>query len=278
MLRRSLAASAAIGYWLRLPLKDSKRCLMANRRFLTDVESRRIKLQPVRRLQQHNQRWCDEDLLPYKTLLQQDTRSRIIATFHFGDFVFGLNRLLRVDPPDRERIEFTQRVSEDAYFSNMQRAFNDQVTTASQQWPVANPAASGLGKKLQGDALTVVMFCDLPPAFGATARVDFLDRAANFPRGAATLALRYQLPLLPVISYFDKGRHHIAIAPQIETTTRRPLDRKGRVAQLTQQLCNFLEGFVRRYPEQWRFLSALPSYYTAPAKRQGYSTGRSDCE
>jgi hypothetical protein len=33
--------------------------------------------------------------------------------------------------------------------------------------------------------------------------------------------------------------------------------------EVTQQLSNPLQWLIYRYPEQWRFLSALPSFFTA---------------
>lgn len=162
----------------------------------------------------------------------------------------------------------TQQTSDGAYFSNMRRAFGDEATTAQQQWPVANLRTANLSAKLQKQVVTLVTFCDLPPTFGATTEVQFLDRSAHFPRGAATLALRYGLPLLPIVCYHSAGRHRIALSSQIEPM---PVDGETRaecVSRLTQRLADHLQQYVRWAPQQWRFLGSLPSYFVASELKQ----------
>lgn len=260
-------AQSAIAHYLRLPESESRQQLLANRRFLAPVEARRKQLQSTRRLQRHRKRWYAPDLESYRELLGQDPRSRIIATYHFGDFAFGLNCLLREDPAERECIVLTQQTSDAAYFKNMQRAFGDGVTTAEQQWPIANLRTANLAARLRKQVVTLVTFCDLPPTFGATTEVQFLDRRARFPRGAAALALRYNLPILPIVCYHNAGRHRIAIANQIEPHPGLDETRAECTSRLTQQLSDNLQDFVRWAPRQWRFLSSLPAYFAAPGVR-----------
>lgn len=257
----------AIAHYLRLPTSESRQRLIANRRFLAPVEARRKRCQSAWRLRRHRRQWCDSDLEAYRQLLSQDPRSRLVATYHFGDFAFGLNSLLREDPADRECIVLTQQTSDDAYFSNMQRAFGDRATTAQQQWPVADLCSANLSAKLRKQSVTMVTFCDLPPTFGATTSVQFLDRRARFPRGAAALALRYKLPLLPVVCYHSAGRHRIVISSQIEPLPAPGESMSESVSCLTQQLVDQLQRYVRWAPQQWRFLGSLPSYFSVPEAR-----------
>lgn len=258
----------AVAHCLRLPASESRQRLSANRRFLAPVEARRKQCQSAWRLRRHRRLWHEPDLEAYRQLLSQDPRSRIVATYHFGDFAFGLNTLLREDPKDRECIVLTQQTSDGAYFSNMRRAFGDEATTAQQQWPVANLRTANLSAKLQKQVVTLVTFCDLPPTFGATTEVQFLDRSARFPRGAAALALRYKLPLLPVVCYHSAGRHRIALWSQIEPIPVYGEKRAECVSRLTQQLADHLQQFVRWAPQQWRFLGSLPSYIAATEVKQ----------
>ncbi len=275
-VQRYAQAQQRIAYCLRVPLAECRQNLLANHRFLKGVDSRRVSVQATWRLRRHQRRWDSNDLQPYRHLLRQDPRSRIVATFHFGDFAFGLNLLLREDPGGRERIVLTQRISDAAYFDNMQRAFADAVTTREQQWPIAQCTSARLGNKLRRQAVSLVMFCDLPPAFGATSPVRFLNRQARFPRGAAALATRYRLPLLPVVFFQQAGRHRIAIAPQIEPAPLFGESNRQCVARLTQELCSTLQHYVGRAPEQWRFLSALPAYFDA-AVEPGREVAKESC-
>ena len=264
---RAALSQSAIAYYLRLPTSESRQHLLANGRFLAPVEARRKQHQSSWRLQRHRQKWYAPDLDAYRELLIQDPRSRIVATYHFGDFAFGLNCLLREDPAERECIVLTQQTSDAAYFKNMQRAFGDRATTVEQQWPIADLRATKLAARLRKQVVTLVTFCDLPPTFGATTEVQFLDRSARFPRGAAALAMRYNLPILPIVCYHNAGRHRIAIASQIEPHPELDETRTECVSRLTQQLSNKLQEYVRWAPQQWRFLGSLPAYFAAPEAR-----------
>ena len=259
----------AITHYLRLPESECVTHLAANKRFLAEVESRRTTLQSRSRLRRHLGKWRGESLSSYKELVASDPRSRIIATFHFGDFVFGMNYLLRHEPVQRGRIVLTQRISDRAYFDNMRRAFSDRVTSPEQQWLTDGLSAARLGERLRNESTTLVTFCDLPPQFGAGTRIEFLGRRAQFPRGAASLALRYQVPILPAICCYRRGLHHIVLAQQIEPHVSNDEDRSACVARLTRQLTRQLESFVRVYPWQWRFLASLPSYF---AESEGAGT------
>jgi len=261
----------ATAYYLRLPTGESRQWLRDNRRFLAQVEARRKRQQSAWRLRRHRNRWYASDLEAYRQLLAQDPRSRIVATYHFGDFAFGLNCLLREDPQGRECIVLTQQTSDAAYFANMRRAFGDEATTVQQQWPVARLRSSNLSAKLRKQSVTLVTFCDLPPGFGATTGVQFLGRRASFPRGAAALAVRYELPLLPVVCYHSAGKHRVAFSPQIEPLPSHGEGRVECISRLTQQLTNTLQGFVRWAPQQWRFLGSLPSYFANTSERDEQS-------
>jgi|GEM_PF-413152 len=249
-------------HFLRVPLNESRQILKTNRRFLAEVEARRNRVQSPERLRRHLKRWESDSVAAFRELQAGDPRSRILATYHFGDFAFGLNYLLRQDLPDRECIILTERISDDAYFENMQRAFGDERTTPAQQWLIKDTRPSRLAEKIQQCKITLVTFCDLPPSFGATTEVDFLGRKARFPRGAASLALRFALPILPVISFYREGKHHIAIAPQLEPRADRDESKPTCLTRLSQRLADHLQEFLLRSPEQWRFISTLPAYYT----------------
>ena len=79
--------------------------------------------------------------------------------------------------------------------------------------------------------------------------VPFFGVPAPTPVGLAALALRYDIPILPVVGVWDAGRgvqvmHHLA---PILPGSFAPDDRAGLLAR-----CNLaLESFIRRNPEQW---------------------------
>jgi hypothetical protein len=226
------------------------------------VEKRRNKPQTLSALRRHLQQFDCPQLTAFKNLADQDCRSRIIATFHFGDFVYGLNTLLRHDRSERCSFVQTLETSQPAYFDNMQRLFADQCADASRQLPVSDNRPGALSALLKTSPCNLVMFADLPPGFGAMGRVSFLGRQARFPRGIACLAVRNQVPVLPVICVFSHGRHRIILGKQLEPEFAGQT-RKTAVAEIGQSLLDFFTAFLKRQPEQWRYLTVMPRYFSA---------------
>ena len=89
----------------------------------------------------------------------------------------------------------------------------------------------------------------------------FLDRIAWFPRGPATLAITSRTPLLPVINYLHQGINKIEMTQQIEPELLPGESFESAVARITQQLINYFEQYFVRFPEQWRYLQSLPTYF-----------------
>ena len=258
-----------IAHYLRRPVAECAKQLSANQKFIREIEQRRTTQQSRHQLRRQLAKWQGLDLTNYLNLNASDPRSRIIATYHFGDFVFAMNYLLRHDPADRACIVLTQKTSAAPYFDNMQRVFADQATAASQQWPLDEVTPSRLSSRLRTGKVSLVTFCDLPSGFGATAQVNFLGRQASFPRGAASLALRYRIPILPVISCYRGGKHQLVIGRQIEPGAEQD-ERLGEcITRITQELTDFLQSFVRVYPWQWRFLRSLPGYFNSSSSASG---------
>jgi hypothetical protein len=252
---------------LRCPLPEIKPLLRRNRRFLQAVEKRRNKRQSLSALRHHQQRFDCPQLAAFEDLARLDLRSRIVASFHFGDFVYGINTLLRHDDSERCSYVQTLETSQPAYFDNMQRLFADQRANASRQLLVSDNKPGALSGLLKASPCNLVMFADLPPGFGATGTVRFMGRQAHFPRGIACLAVRNQVPVLPVICVYSQGRHRILLGKQLEPDTARQ-SRKSAIAGISQSLLDFFAGFLMRHPEQWRYLSLMPRYFSTT---KGYS-------
>jgi hypothetical protein len=67
---------------------------------------------------------------------------------------------------------------------------------------------------------------------------------------------------LPVINYSCGGVNKIDLAPQIESELRPGVGFEAAVMRITQQLIRYFEEFFVRFPEQWRYLQKLPSYFS----------------
>ena len=92
--------------------------------------------------------------------------------------------------------------------------------------------------------------------------VEFFGERTELPAGAALLAARFHVPVLPVAAFFADGPgHHVVIEAPVEI----PTEGADRVAVGTQRIASALEGLIRRDPTQWHILQPnWPSDGAAP--------------
>ena len=90
--------------------------------------------------------------------------------------------------------------------------------------------------------------------------MQFLSRPARFPRGAATLALRAGVPLLPAITLSDARQDVVTLGSQLEPARQNGETFEAATTRLTQQLVDFFRPHFRRSPQHWKYLPALPEY------------------
>ncbi|MEO0108462.1 MAG: lysophospholipid acyltransferase family protein, partial [candidate division WOR-3 bacterium] len=87
----------------------------------------------------------------------------------------------------------------------------------------------------------------------------------TFPRGAAALALRYNVPVLTAYYVFEPGdarcRYRIQVEPPIDFTPSKDL--RQDIDRLTGLIVGRLEQIVAKYPDQWQVLQ--PNWLGSPA-------------
>ncbi len=93
--------------------------------------------------------------------------------------------------------------------------------------------------------------------------VDFFGRPAWTPVGPAQLSLKFDAPVVPVLTWRDAGhRHHVCIG---EPVTIEPTgDAEEDIRALTAKSSKVIEGFIREHPEQWVWLHER--WRTAPGE------------
>ncbi|HXG50569.1 MAG TPA: lysophospholipid acyltransferase family protein [candidate division Zixibacteria bacterium] len=97
--------------------------------------------------------------------------------------------------------------------------------------------------------------------------VDFFGQQASAPRGPAALALRTSAPTLPMFAVRRPDNTVVlSIGPQIEPI--RLGDVEQSVAATTALFTRYLEGMIRRYPDQWNWLG-FPRDGRMPRARAG---------
>jgi KDO2-lipid IV(A) lauroyltransferase len=79
--------------------------------------------------------------------------------------------------------------------------------------------------------------------------VDFFGLPASSVRGPAFLALRYDVPVVPIFALWEGDNYRIEILPEVELA--RSGDEEADILENTQRFQKVIEGMVRKYPEQW---------------------------
>ena len=257
-----------LSIYLREPLTTTSEILVKNVRFLDEIEHRRNTALTKTELQQWRSSIHIARSQDYREQAAHDEGSRIIASFHFGDFIYGLNALMCLEGPHRRRLVYSQAKGSDAYYHNMRHCFGGRALTHDAQLTAAEADPLRLAQSLRKGNCTLVMFCDLPPSYGETTAVEFLGREAWFPKGPALLALTTKTPLIPVINLKNRRQNHLRIVDAIEPFRRLDESLEAAVQRITQELIGLLEAYLRRQPEQWRYLQVMPIYFaknTEPA-------------
>lgn len=263
----------SISFYLREPLRQTRRLLRANHRHLARLH--RLRNKPQRRgfLRRYAAGFEIPDRDAISELLCSDSRSRVIATFHFGDFVFGLNQFSLLAPASRRQFFLSQEVQPAVCYDNLRKAFGTGGATGNQQLLKTTASGTGLSALLRQPGTDLYLFVDLPPGHGELCAVDFLGRPAFFPRGAASLAVLNRVPLLPVICLARGGGNQVLVSRQFEPDYCRRISAPARISAMTQALVALLEACHGELA-QWRYLSLLPDYFMPPDhKKRGLNTG-----
>ena len=80
--------------------------------------------------------------------------------------------------------------------------------------------------------------------------VDFFGRPAHTATAPALLSLRYNSPIIPVLTYRDKEhRHHVCIGEPVTIESTGDIEQD--IVEITAECSRVTEQFVREHPEQW---------------------------
>jgi KDO2-lipid IV(A) lauroyltransferase len=96
----------------------------------------------------------------------------------------------------------------------------------------------------------VALLCDLPHGPGVEVRL--LGRRATVPSGAAAIACRRRVPILPVYSRrTESGGYHLHVDPPVQPPAAERCRGKEAVAEVMQQVMDRFDVFIRAHPDQW---------------------------
>lgn len=248
-------------FYLREPIGETLKLLKGNSKILQQVEELRNQRQTKTVLVRH----LDNIQLPQENqfleLNAADTRARIVVSFHFGDFVYGLHKLLSLQEDTSSTAVLSQKKSTEQYLENMAIAFGKQAASSNNQFLLGKTKIRDLLVFLRRPQSRLMMFADLPSEYGETVEVIFLGRKANFSRSIALLALASKAPILPVVCVQTEQGQRVELGRQIEPKILIGETRSDAAIRITQQQITFFEHFFIRQKAQWRYLRDLPNYF-----------------
>jgi lauroyl/myristoyl acyltransferase len=106
-----------------------------------------------------------------------------------------------------------------------------------------------VGRALEQNQI-LALLSDVP--HGPGIEVNLFGRRAIMPAGPAVLAMRHSAPILPACIWrAASGQHQACVAPPLEPPPPIPSQRREQIAQLTQQLADRFEVFIRQHPDHW---------------------------
>jgi len=252
---------ACLSRCLGEPAGECQRILGANSRYLEAVERFRNAPQSQACLNRHvaSFQFAQKDQLDF--LDRHDRRSRLIASYHAGDFIYGANVYANHEASAISQFVLLQHKPGKNFQRNLDLAFGKQQT--KQRIPLQLESFNYLGfrKTLRTRRTSLLIFADLPFGFGRRVSVNFLGHEAYFPAGPAFMAVTSHIPILPLINYSSAESHSLRLWPLIETARRVDETLTETVQRVTQQLVRPLEWLLSEMPEQWRYLPFLPSYF-----------------
>ena len=266
--RPTLEDEKQIAFAFRQPINAVSSLLAKNRLHNLRFEQRRNTTESPSLVHRYCQGFKIPQREDYLELIQKDRRPRIIASFHCGDFLYGSASLLRLDSSKRRKFVLSLNRSSSACYSNLAAGFGQEMLDSGYELLLADTDSSQLSQILRAGNASILLFCDVPSGLNETTEVNFLNRHAWFSVGPAILALANRVPLLPLINYSAAGSSFLELGDQIEPVLLPSETLRTGAKRITQSLVSFFESAFLEKPEQWRFLSLLPCYFSKPVAGQ----------
>jgi len=202
--------------------------------------------------------WSDRG--DYHRLIHKSQDSRVLASIHMGDFFGAFRVIAQLSDTGRGVISLRREITTN---HGMQHFSAERISHSVFYHQQHEPAA--IVSALRRGQHTLAILFDLRGDFGSTVVVNFFGHRARFVKGPAQLAILGRSNIIPFVSFESRGRNCIEMAPVIDTRIHPGESLEHATVRITQALVNLAEGWIRRWPEQWKYLPALPAYLEAPS-------------
>ena len=150
-----------LAYLLRQPIRDVTALLASNRAHNSGLERSRNIIHSQSLVRQY----CSKILIPqhedYLHLERDDPRSRIVASFHFGDFIYGCARLFTLGSNARSKFVLSLNNSSSACYSNLSAGFGSEAPGPETELPLLQTSTARLSELLRAGNTSILLFLRL---------------------------------------------------------------------------------------------------------------------
>lgn len=259
---------------LHEPLDSCRRLLHRQQAALLLLEHRRNRQRQGYEIRFYRESIHWHNAKDFLSCIRSDDRARIFAAYHFGDYIHGLSSLAKTQELNRRRLLIRLERGSAESEANQREDYRQLGLKPPDTILSDEVDPLQLRALLRREPVNLTTFCDLSADFGDAVEVEFMGRRAWFACGAARLAIAAGVPVMPVICWYD-GRNNCLEVLQCIEPARYPGESFNTAARrITQLLVRHLECFLRRFPEQWRYLAQLPLYFQDPGTKQTEMAGK----
>ncbi|MBY0299622.1 MAG: hypothetical protein K2X71_26915 [Methylobacterium sp.] len=187
-------------------------------------------------------------------------RPVILAPLHMGSYVLGLASLMVRFFPGRPMLVLRQR--DDMAMETQVIERLREIGTEIRFLNVSVRADFLSAVRFAQKGAVVVVFCDLPPAYGAPAAMPMFGRPFSFAFGTDTLARLTGALVVPCATTIERDGDLIQIGQPFEVRSSAPEER----AEAARIMARHIRAALTARPEQWHLWSTLGEYLPAAAK------------
>ena len=170
-------------------------------------------------------------------------RGAILVTGHIGNWDLGGAGIAARGKPVNAVVETLQPP---AWNARVQRIREQMGLKAI---PIERGVREMLAALRRQEGLAIVV--DRPVAPDAGVPITFFGRRTYVPGGAATLAVRTGAPVVPAVLIRKPDLRGFVATIGAPFVPERGRGTEAEIQALTQQIMTWLEGMIRRHPDQW---------------------------
>jgi len=198
--------------------------------------------------------YCWRQRFLYQHYINSRQGSRVLVSIHMGNFLGALKEVANAGNDQRQVISLRQGNDVENIRKIIDRKERHEVIQRANASPV------NIVSKLRKGDVTVVALTDLSRHFGETETITFMDMAMDFVKGPVLMAMIGRADIVPIVSFEVAGLDHIEMGPVLSPRAQSHDTIRASVQSNMQKIFRWFEQYIRKYPEQWKYLPDSHTY------------------